>query len=146
VSPTVLPPRIATKIEERESCWVWVGCRSSGYGQIWEPAERRMIGAHRRVYELLVGSIPEGLQLDHLCRNRACVNPGHLEPVTCRENVLRGEGLTARHARQTHCIHGHPLSPPNGYRDKRGQRRCRTCSRAQWRSWRQRKEIASADT
>jgi len=71
------------------SCWLWQGIiNEAGYGKL--KVSKRWVKAHRYSYELFVGDIPEGLTLDHLCRNRSCVNPGHLEPVTLRENVLRG--------------------------------------------------------
>lgn len=90
--------------EESESgCWEWIGTLSSeGYGRF----EKDL--AHRVSYRRSVGPIPEGLQLDHLCRNRRCVNPEHLEPVTGRINTLRGETLPAMNAAKTECIHGHP--------------------------------------
>jgi hypothetical protein len=77
---------------------------------------------------LLVGPIPEGKQLDHLCRNRACINPEHLEPVTAKENILRGESFSAKNARKTHCIHGHELSGDNLRILKHG-RVCLECRR-----------------
>jgi len=85
--------------------------------------------AHRYVYEQEVGPIPDGLTLDHLCRNRACVNPDHLEPVTMRVNTLRGETITARNAAKTRCDKGHEFTPENTMRKPDG-RRCRVCQRA----------------
>ena len=100
-------------------CWLWRASRDrSGYGRF--KAATGVVGAHRVAYELLVGPIPDGLTLDHLCRVRHCVNPEHLEPVTHRENTLRGTGPTAENARKTHCLRGHALT--HG-------RRCMTCAR-----------------
>jgi len=108
-------------------CWEWVGSQTSdGYGQ-WRAFGEHV--AHRAVYRLLRGAIPEGLTLDHLCRNTGCVNPDHLEPVTIRENLLRGEGACAKNARKTHCLRGHPFNTDNTYLRKGGGRRCRTCDR-----------------
>lgn len=98
---------------------------ADGYGRQWDG--RQMALAHRLVYEREVGPIPEGLQIDHLCRNRACVNPAHLEPVTQRVNILRGESVSAQHARRTHCLHGHPL---DGAYSTTHVRYCRTCNKA----------------
>lgn len=99
--------------------------------------------AHRAIYETLVGPIPAGLTLDHLCRNRWCVNPQHLEPVTARENVLRGEGLSARRARQTNCKRGHALTVDNVYAGRR-ERRCRICHAARQLAYDRRKKAAPA--
>lgn len=89
MNPDLLPPRVATKVvRDDDGCWIWTAARdSSGYGLCWHAARYKL--AHRVVYELLVGAIEPGLQLDHLCRVRECVNPEHLEPVTPRENVRR---------------------------------------------------------
>lgn len=95
----------------------------------WREALTSVVGAHRVVYEELVGPIPDGLMLDHLCRVRHCVNPEHLEPVTNRENVLRGEGHSAKAARATHCLKGHPYAGENLRILSNGWRRCRACHR-----------------
>ena len=109
-----------------ENCWQWTG-RTNGkcYGTFSDGGKRFM--AHRWAYEHLRGPIPSGLTLDHLCRNRGCVNPNHLEPVTLRENILRGTSPAANQARQTHCIHGHEFTPDNTYISGRGQRSCKQC-------------------
>ncbi|MEV4271931.1 HNH endonuclease signature motif containing protein [Micromonospora aurantiaca (nom. illeg.)] len=85
--------------------------------------------AHRIAYEMKRGPVPDGLELDHLCRNRRCVRPAHLEPVTRRTNLLRGETIPARLAERTHCRHGHEFTPENTYQ-WRGSRFCRTCRAA----------------
>lgn len=101
-------------------CWLWTGATTVGYGRF------RGSGVHRMAYEELVGPIPDGLVMDHLCRVRHCVNPAHLEPVTLAENVRRG--LSGRYqASKTHCPQGHEYSPENTYVTKVGQRKCRTC-------------------
>jgi len=118
--------RFWDKVRRGDKCWLWVGARSStGYGQI--AAAGRLVYAHRFAYELLVGDIPETLQIDHLCRNRACVNPDHMEAVTQRVNILRGESTAARNAAKTHCRRGHPFDEANTIHLSRGGRQCRTC-------------------
>jgi hypothetical protein len=114
---------------ERTGCWLWTGyAMPGGYGQIQQTEpKRRAVLVHRVVYEALVGSVPEGLELDHLCRMPACVNPAHLEPVTHRENILRGDAPPARLARRLHCKHGHPLR--TGNLGTSTYRRCLTCHR-----------------
>lgn len=123
--------RLAPKVLVGDGCWEWSAARNQyGYGLIGRG--RRGEGsvlAHRAVYELLVGPIPEGLTLDHLCRNRCCVRPSHLEPVTLAENKARGMSPGAMNARKTHCTHGHEFTAENTYM-YRGWRQCRTCIRA----------------
>jgi hypothetical protein len=125
-----LRERIKTKIDIdiNTGCWNWRGnLNNKGYGYLNSHGKHYL--AHRISYELFVGEIPEGLTIDHLCRNRRCVNPSHLEPVTLRENILRGENFTAYQARQTHCKRGHPLFGSNLYISLQGNRRCRTCDK-----------------
>lgn len=122
--------RFWAKVDRRSDaeCWEWQAARFLGYGAFGVPVPRRTVRAHRFAYELLVGPIPEGLDLDHLCRNRACVNPAHLEPVTRGENVRRGL-VGALRPPKTHCIHGHEFTPENTY-ENGGKRFCRSCERA----------------
>ncbi|MFH9014005.1 HNH endonuclease signature motif containing protein [Streptomyces sp. NPDC017943] len=118
-----------------DGCWFWTASKNTGgYGHFMYGGQRG--NAHRFAYEALVGPIPEGLVLDHLCRVRHCVNPDHLEPVTMRVNSLRGEGPSAKNAVKTHCKQGHEFSASNTYVTPRGRRQCRTCQRSRQRTWR----------
>jgi hypothetical protein len=132
-----LPARIETKLspEPTSGCWLWTGSVTrGGYGHAW--FQKRPRAVHRIVYEMLVGPVPKGLDLDHLCRNRCCANPKHLEPVSHRENVLRGVGFAARYAKQTHCKRGHPLSGDNlAEQSRRRGRMCKQCTRASKLEW-----------
>lgn len=133
--------RFWTKVQKTETCWLWIGARySNGYGNFFV-AMRQPVLAHRYAYELLAGPIPAGLTLDHLCRVRHCVNPAHLEPVTHRENVLRGDGWSGRNARKTHCPAGHPYTDENTRIERKNQRKCRICEGERQRS-RRRKQNA----
>jgi hypothetical protein len=116
---------------EPSGCWIWTGNKiAGGYGTMRVGGKRREY-VHRVSYRLHKGPIPDGYHLDHLCRQRLCVNPEHLEAVLPRVNILRGVGATAQHARKTHCPRGHEYTPENTITPagRRG-RRCRTCSRA----------------
>lgn len=108
-----------------DHCWLWNGCRDpKGYG-MFQASRLKLVRAHRWAYEALRGEIPNGLHLDHLCRHPSCVNPWHLEPVSCRENVLRGFGSGATALRRTCCIRGHDYAT-HGVR-RSGRRVCREC-------------------
>ena len=128
--------RFWARVEKTEGCWLWMRPNgSTGYGQFRVAGQT--VGAHRFAYELLVGSIPEGLTLDHLCRVRHCVNPAHMEVVTQRVNILRGDTLPARNAAKTHCPQGHPLAEENLCPDqvRKGKRACLVCRRVRVRKW-----------
>lgn len=114
-------------------CWEWTGAKvRGGYGRYRLGGGGREVMAHRYAYEELVGPIPEGMVLDHLCRNTACVNPDHCEPVTHAENVRRGCSGAVNGARErgkTHCPQGHPYDRANTYTSRAGSRHCRACAR-----------------
>lgn len=112
-------------------CWQWTAARSvDGYAHFW-PERNQLVLGYRWAYEYYIGPVPNGLQLDHLCRNTSCVNPFHLEPVTHKENILRGDNPCAINAKKTHCAHGHPYSGDNLYIQPNGKggRKCRICIR-----------------
>lgn len=137
-----LDERFFSRVRMTDGCWIWTGCSiPKGHGQIYH--DGRMRPAHRVAYEQLVGPVSDDLDVDHLCRNPACVRPDHLEPVTRRENVLRGRGSSAQNARKTHCKRGHPFTPENTMtRIVRGRptRRCRACNYEDARRWRARQK------
>lgn len=123
--------RVVARMEiDDAGCWVWQGAKHPrGYGHMWVDGVNRSV--HRIVYESMIGPIPSGLVLDHLCRNTSCCNPDHLDPVTQRENTLRGLSLFAVNAAKTHCPKGHPYDEINTrwYEERRYCRACRRLAR-----------------
>ena len=115
------------RIDRETGCWNWIqgGYGDEGYGAVYDPRKQVTVRAHRYIYEMLVGPIPEGLTIDHLCRNRRCVRPLHLEPVTRRENIQRGQARNVVANRTGVCQHGH-----SDWVRHKAQNRCRPCSRA----------------
>lgn len=133
-----LPPLLADRIAVEGECWISRGSDVRGYRRITWNGKRQY--AHRVVYEQMVGPVPDGLDLDHLCRVRSCCRPDHLEPVTRAENIRRGDiGRIngERAAQRTHCPQNHPYDDENTYHG-RGQRHCRECSRASARRYKAR--------
>lgn len=151
--------RLLSKIEKGESgCWLFTGFLNDGGYGVMADAQARTRPAHRLAYEAFVGPIPEGLQLDHLCHtrdtkcrggatcpHRRCVNPAHLEPVTQRENTLRGVSFSAVNATKTHCDKGHEYTPENTYQRTPTHRVCRICNNAAYRSYYRRKHPHQKD-
>lgn len=138
----MLPAHVERHVRRTPLCWQWLGeTNQGGYGRV--KINGRRVVAHRVVYKSVRGPIPVGLTLDHLCRNTDCVNPFHQEPVTARENILRGNGVAARHAKKTHCAeHGVRLEQQTGA--TRPQRRCPLCNRRSKREWARRNRAAHA--
>jgi len=113
------------KVNKTETCWLWTALiPSNGYGiyTMTDRERKRTVMAHRFAYELLVGPVPAGMELDHLCKVRNCVNPAHLEPVTHQENIRRALGKAV-------CKRGHEQTPENRYVYSNGRQRCLPCLR-----------------
>ena len=125
--------RFWSHVDKSDECWLWVGTKfGNGYGRFWDGKDR---GAHVFSYEMGSGSVPRGLQIDHLCRVRHCVRPSHLEAVTPKENVRRARGSW------TACSHGHVYTEATTRINANGSRACRPC-KAEW--MRSRRKAAKA--
>lgn len=138
---------LATRLAEKyvvnadTGCWQWTASTSNKrdkwvYGLISVRGALQM--AHRVMYELARGPVPDGLELDHVCRNTRCINPDHLEAVTHKENIARSANFQAS---KTECVNGHALSGENLYVKPNGCRECRTCRKDQWRRYKERHAI-----
>jgi hypothetical protein len=122
--------RFWEKVNKTDTCWLWTGCRTTNGGYARFVFDGKAGRAHRYAYALLVGPIPDGKVLDHLCRVKHCVNPAHLDPVTDVENLTRSPlTLISINAAKTHCKRGHEFTPENTYIERGGGRSCRTCKR-----------------
>jgi hypothetical protein len=133
--------RVLTRTDRSSGCWIWQGGKApNGYGLV--KSAGRSLSVHRLSYEHHKGPIADGLHIDHLCRTRACVNPDHLEAVTCRENLLRGKTKAAENVAKTHCIRGHAFNEENTQIRSDGTRRCRVCGREDRRRYVARKAAA----
>ncbi len=140
-SRLVWPTAFLSKVREGHGCWEFTGrLDREGYGIQWvtDVGNRR---SHRLAYEYFVGPIPDGLTIDHLCRNRACCRPDHLEAVTIGVNIHRGNTAAAINAAKTHCPAGHAYDEGNTHVRKSGQRECRMCMRDRSRRQRARKRV-----
>jgi hypothetical protein len=128
-----------------DTCWLWTGAiQTNGYGS-FGTGNNRSVLAHRYSYESMRSEIPAGLQIDHLCRVRQCVNPWHLEPVTGRVNILRSTNFSAVNARLEACRRGHAFTEENTF-IRQNRRHCRICTRERNRLWRARQKALAAET
>jgi hypothetical protein len=135
------PETIISRVTKSDGCWSWDGwVGPKGYSRV--RYNDKYINAHRAIYMILVGDIPEGYVIDHLCRNRTCVNPDHLEAVTNTENVMRGEGPMAVNARKTHCKSGHKFTERDVSKDGK-KRGCYICFLTNQRERRRKKAALS---
>jgi len=137
-----LPDRFWDKVEavSETGCWRWTAGLRNGYGHYWAGVDRTRY-AHRVSYEAFACEISKGLVLDHLCRNRKCVNPSHLEVVTHKVNILRGEGACAKHARKALCSQGHSYDKVYKTGKQKGMRYCGTCKNKRQRARRLRNRM-----
>ncbi len=120
--------RFWAKVQKTETCWLWTGAKSRGYGYFNIGDHQDL--AHRVAYRWLVGPIAAGTEIDHLCRVKNCVRPDHLEAVTHKLNLRRSDEVTGKRSARTHCPQGHPYDEANTHRSADGRRHCLICRRA----------------
>ena len=125
--------RFWSKIKKTRTCWNWIAALRNKYGALL--INKSFKYAHRLTYEAFISLIPKGLTIDHLCRNKLCVNPKHLEAVTLAVNKERGNSPAAINTRKTHCHNGHEFTRENTIVNKIGKRRCRTCHKVWRKLW-----------
>lgn len=116
--------------ESPDGCWLWARPQHDGYGRFTAGPSRVKLMAHRWIYEHMIAEIPEGTEIDHLCKRRNCVNPYHLDPVTQRVNSLRSDNIGGVNTRKVRCNSGHPFDVANTYITPDGRRECRQCRKA----------------
>lgn len=142
MNPTAID-RFWPKLEKTNDCWLWrAAIDRYGYGKF--NLNGKVIAAHRAAWELLRGPIPEGMEIDHLCRVRNCVRPDHLEPVSKTVNCYRGESFAAENRRKTHCSKGHPLAGSNVRITAKGYRICKQCDALRTKAYEERKSGAAS--
>lgn len=135
--------RFESKILRTDTCWIWQAhTQPTGYGQFW--LDGKLHPAHRIAYQLYIGPIPEGLEIDHLCGNPSCVNPAHLEPTSHRVNSQRRFNHANGNSVKTHCVRGHELTADNLRPNQGNHRRCKECARIHDRNRRARAALAAA--
>lgn len=141
--PASTESRLLSKVEKdlETGCWNFTGSRlPSGYGILWNG--KRPTGAHRISFQLFRGEIPLSMEIDHICNNRACVNPDHLQAISHKENILKSSALMGVNARKTHCKRGHPLDGENLHVTPLGARQCKACLRMHARNAKARRRNA----
>lgn len=146
VERLVMPVRFWEKVRFTDTCWIWTGANSGiarPYGVAWNG--RRRVKAHRYAYEAANGPIPEGLEVDHLCKVTLCVRPAHLEAVTRRENALRSDSPGAVAVRRNRCKRDHEYTPENTRHKKGGGRECLSCKRMHALAYSARRSAARAE-